>query len=59
MACPNFKNGPKKGLGPLGVNPKTTGPLLQPEEVVGFYNRVGLNAQLRDDCRRRYRGGMK
>jgi hypothetical protein len=19
MACPNFKNGPKKGLGPLGV----------------------------------------
>jgi hypothetical protein len=20
MACPNFKNGPKKGLGPLGVN---------------------------------------
>jgi hypothetical protein len=20
MACPNFKNGPKNGLGPLGVN---------------------------------------
>jgi hypothetical protein len=20
MACPNFKNGPKKGLGPLGVD---------------------------------------
>jgi hypothetical protein len=20
MACPNFKNGPKIGLGPLGVN---------------------------------------
>jgi hypothetical protein len=20
MACPNFKNGPKKGLGPLGSN---------------------------------------
>jgi hypothetical protein len=20
MACPNFKNGPKKSLGPLGVN---------------------------------------
>jgi hypothetical protein len=22
MTCPNFKNGPKKGLGPLGVNLK-------------------------------------
>jgi hypothetical protein len=22
MACPNFKNGPKNGLGPLGVNCK-------------------------------------
>jgi hypothetical protein len=21
MACPNFKNGPKIGLGPLGVKP--------------------------------------
>jgi hypothetical protein len=21
MACPNFKNGPKNGLGPLGVKP--------------------------------------
>jgi hypothetical protein len=22
MACPNFKNGPKNSLGPLGVNSK-------------------------------------
>jgi hypothetical protein len=24
MACPNFKNGPKNGLGPLGVNKSWT-----------------------------------
>jgi hypothetical protein len=29
MACPNFKNGPKKGLGPLGVNKLLLLKLLQ------------------------------
>jgi hypothetical protein len=34
MACPNFKNGPKNGLGPLRVNRKT--------EQLNF----GLNIQI-------------
>jgi hypothetical protein len=33
MACPNFKNGPKNGLGPLGVN-------------FGFYKELLIYADL-------------
>jgi hypothetical protein len=35
MACPNFKNGPKKGLGPLGVNENHVSSMLITNRQIG------------------------
>jgi hypothetical protein len=47
MAYPNFKNGPKKGLGPLGVKQYTTPSIKHPKLnflVISFIRTIHLDS---------------